>query len=150
MQSYEWLFVPWLVYHFIYAALMILSPTIITYIGYAALTNDSNDKYKVLLGLVPITIGLLSIYLWIHVKMLFDQLCKAVNTVKPSAPPLPPAKNDNLTINVVAPYPPYDRNYSVYDGAGGGHVSNPVFHQNSAGMPSTPQVLPQTPIKKVV
>ena len=129
---------------------MILSPTIITYIGYSALTNDSNDKYKVLLGLVPITIGLLSIYLWIHVKMLFDQLCKAVNTVKPSAPPLPPAKNDNLTINVVAPYPPYDRNYSVYDGAGGGHVSNPVFHQNSAGMPSTPQVLPPTPIKKVV
>ena len=129
---------------------MILSPTIITYIGYSALTNDSNDRYKVLLGLVPITIGLLSIYLWIHVKMLFDQLCKAVNTVKPSAPPLPPAKNDNLTINVVAPYPPYDRNYSVYDGAGGGHVSNPVFHQNSAGMPSTPQVLPPTPIKKVV
>ena len=129
---------------------MILSPTIITYIGYSALTNDSNDRYKVLLGLVPIMIGLLSIYLWIHVKMLFDQLCKAVNTVKPSAPPLPPAKNDNLTINVVAPYPPYDRNYSVYDGAGGGHVSNPVFHQNSAGMPSTPQVLPPTPIKKVV
>ena len=79
---------------------MILSPTIITYIGYSALTNDSNDRYKVLLGLVPIMIGLLSIYLWIHVKMLFDQLCKAVNTVKPSAPPLPPAKNDNLTINV--------------------------------------------------
>ena len=133
---------------------MILSPTIITYIGYSALTNDSNDKYKVLLGLVPIMIGLLSIYLWIHVKMLFDQLCKAVvNTIKPkpSAPPLPPPKNDNLTINLVAPYPPYDRNYSVYDGAGGGHISSPVFHQNSAGMmPSTPQVLPPTPIKQKV
>ena len=120
---------------------MILSPTLITYVGFTSLTNYPEEKYKILLGLIPIVIGLFSIYFWVHVKIFFDQLCKASQptTVKPQPPPPPPKKESNVTIAVMAPYPPYDKNYSIYDGAG--FMANP-------NMPHTPLVVPPTPIKK--
>ena len=61
-----------------------------------------------------------------------------------------------MTIAVMAPpYPPYDKNYSMYDGAGFDRfVDNTVFHQNTPSAPilpnriGTPYVVPPTPMKK--
>ena len=152
LQNYEWLFVPWLVYHAIYSLVTILSPTIITYLGFSSMTDAPNDKSKILTGLVPILVGLLTIYLWIHVKMLFDQLTKA-GRVKPAPaqPPPPKKENSNVTIAVMAPYPPYDKNYSIYDNAGYVSPNAAVISKNAVPLsvqPTTPQVVPPTPVKK--
>ena len=50
MQSYEWLFVPWLIYQFLYSSLMLIGPTVIIYVGFDAVT----DKKQILLALIPI------------------------------------------------------------------------------------------------
>ena len=50
MQSYEWLFVPWLIYQFLYSSLMLIGPTVIIYVGFEAVT----DKKQILLALIPI------------------------------------------------------------------------------------------------
>ena len=49
MQSYEWLFVPWLIYQFLYSLLMLIGPIVIIYVGFEAV-----DKNHILLGLIPI------------------------------------------------------------------------------------------------
>ena len=58
----------------------------------------------------------MALYLWIHVKIYFDQLCKAGKVVK-VAPASKPSGNGPTPINVtvMAPYPPYDKNYSIFD-----------------------------------
>lgn len=50
MQSYEWLFVPWLIYQFLYSSLMLIGPIVIIYVGFEAVT----DKKQILLALLPI------------------------------------------------------------------------------------------------
>ena len=139
---------------------MLSSPTMATYILFEAI----EDKKKVLLGLLPICLGIISLYLWIHVKIHFDQLSKAGRQVRPviAPPPLQPQpvsqqkpnNNGPMTITLMAPYPPYDKNYSIYDTTGEVQFTsakplNPV--ENPENMrkvpPATPLVHPPTPTK---
>ena len=58
-----------------------------------------------------------------------------------------------MTITVLAPYPPYDKNYSIYDSTGEVQFSKPppgpavVAASNNTMMkaPATPMVQPPTP-----
>ena len=76
------------------------------------------------ISFLPISFGLVSLYLWIHVKIHFDQLIKAGKQVAPQTEPPKKQNNPNpVNITIVgppAPYPPYDKNYSVFDN---GHPS---------------------------
>lgn len=116
---------PWLVYQFLYSIIMLFGPSLIAYFGIGALLiNYPYDNFKLLLGLIPVSVGLLSLYFWVHVKIFFDQLLKAsrLPEAEPSPPPPPPqppqekAAQPPLTIAVMSPYSPYDKNYSMYDG----------------------------------
>ena len=137
-----------------YSLLLLFSPTLATYMLFEAI----EDKKKVLLGLLPISLGLISLYLWIHVKIHFDQLSKAGRQVRPVGEqphqqPQKPNNNGPMTITVMAPapYPPYDKNYSIYDSTGEVvQFSKPVEKQHDNGemvVPATPLVQPPTPTK---
>ena len=146
LKSYEWLFVPWLIYQFLYSLLLIFGPIIVIYIGFEIV-----EKKLVLLALVPLGIGILSIYIWIHVKIYFDQLSKAGKRVQ-VAPIQNPVqgvgKPSPINVTVMAPYPPFDKNYSIFDGGANG----PAVYQNSNSNyvtqkpPPTPSVQPPTPM----
>ena len=144
---------PWLIYQFLYSILLLFGPTLATYILFEAI----EDTAKVLLGFLPISLGLISLYLWIHVKIHFDQLSKAGRQVMPllesAQPPLQqpqqPLKAQNngpMTITVLAPYPPYDKNYSIYDTTGDIQFNRKVHtEKNMPKVPATPLVHPPTP-----
>ena len=138
---------------------MLCIPTMATYILFEAI----EDRKKVLLGLLPICLGLISLYLWIHVKIHFDQLSKAGRQVRPVIAPPPlqqpqqkPNNNGPMTITLMAPYPPYDKNYSIYDTTGEVQFTsakplNPVENPENrmkGPPPATPLVQPPTPTKK--
>ena len=139
---------------------MLSSPTMATYILFEAI----EDKKKVLLGLLPICLGIISLYFWIHVKIHFDQLSKAGRQVRPVGPPplqqpqplsqQKPNNNGPMTITLMAPYPPYDKNYSIYDTTGEVQFTsakplNPVENPENRMKvpPATPLVQPPTPTK---
>ena len=124
MQSYEWLFIPWLIYQFLYSLLMFIAPIIIIYVGFEAV-----DKGLVLLGLLPIGMGLISIYIWIHVKIYFDQLSKAGKPIQiaPIQRPELGEKSSPISITVMSPYPLYEKNHAIFYGGANG----PALYQNS-------------------
>ena len=62
IQSYEWLFVPWLIYQFLSSSLMLIGPTVIIYVGFEAVT----DKKQILLALIPIVMVSFNIIISIH------------------------------------------------------------------------------------
>lgn len=96
---------------------MLIGPIIIIYMGFEAV----NDSRKVLWALLPICIGLISLYSWIHVKIYFDQLSKARKSVLGQRQPaaVSSARVNPVSITVMAPpFPPYDKNYSIYDNSG--------------------------------
>ena len=96
--------------------------------------------------------GLVWFYLWIHVKIYFDQLSKAGKRVQ-VAPIKQSIQNGGpapINVTVLAPYPHYDKNHSVFDGGNYGPPNyeikpnqiNPVFPKP----PPTPLVQPPTPM----
>ena len=150
---------PWLIYQFLYSLLLLFGPTLATYVLFEAVDGD---KEKLLLGLLPICLGLISLYLWIHVKIHFDQLTKAGRQVRPVLEQPPAAAsstkpqnspNGPMTITVLAPYPPYDKNYSIYDSTGEVQFykapPGPTVVADSKNTmmkaPATPMVQPPTP-----
>lgn len=80
---------------------MLIGPILIIYVGFEALESKS----QILLGLLPISVGLISLYLWIHVKIYFDQLSKAKNRVAPSPKKSTEQSTNPVSITVMAPYP---------------------------------------------
>lgn len=132
---------------------MLYGPSVIAYFGVAALINNHPaDDFKLLLGLIPITLGLISLYFWLHVKIFFDQLLKASRLPQVAPQPPPPsqpqpqekAHSQPLTIAVMAPYPPYDKNYSMYDN---GYLYGHEFLQNRKASGSI--LLGEVPSKKM-
>ena len=72
MQSYEWLFVPWLIYQFLYSSLMLIGPIVIIYVGFEAVT----DKKQILLALLPIVMVSCNIIISIaHSESIFKIIC---------------------------------------------------------------------------
>lgn len=99
---------------------MLIGPIIIIYVGFEALKESS----QVLWALLPICVGLISLYFWIHVKVYFDQLCKARGTSR-LGPVSSSARVNPISITVMAPpFPPYDKNYSIYNNAAGVSTSS--------------------------
>jgi hypothetical protein len=132
---------------------MIVGPTTITYIAFDTLNVDGTDQWKILLGFIPLGIGLLSLYFWVHVKIFFDQMSRAGHRqVAPPAPPPVASKpvqqnNQPMTIAVMAPYPPYNKNYEVFNGGAGPYVAKPTVRPMPMPMPPpTPMVQPPTPL----
>ena len=88
-------------------------------------------------------------YLWIHVKIYFDQLSKAgkrvqVSPVKQSVPNGGPAP---IYVTVLAPYPHYEKNHSVYDGGNYGPKTKNVREliEILSQKPETPMLDQETP-----
>ena len=142
-QNYEWIIVPWLIYQFFNALLMIISPSILIYTAFDILAQNE----ILWITIIPTILGLLGFYFWIHVKIYFDQLTKATKKVAPKPDPLkdPPNVQQNpVSITVMAPYPPFDKNYSIFDHGG----VTPRYEQPLSTMPEIMAVKskPLTPV----
>ncbi len=98
---------------------------------------------------IPLGAGILTLYLWVHVKIFFDQMSKAGRGVPAVGPaPAPAPSQPPMTIAVMAP---------PYHGHGHGHgygsppYGSPIRQQKMSGptpigVPPTPYVQPPTPL----
>lgn len=161
-QNYAWLFVPWLVYEVFYAALLILMPIFVIYLSFRLIWDYQAEHWKILMALVPQSLAVLSLYMWVHVKIYFDLLSRASDRIAPSnSGPRNNAINNNnnndnngpMTIAVMAPPYPYH--------GGGYNMGPPVPNSFTPSAPPpnvkgpfmmpppTPFVQPPTPTKEL-
>ncbi len=105
---------------------------------YAGFEAIKDDKCQVLWALMPISLGLLAIYLWIHVKIYFDQLQKASRT-SISKRQVAPQTQKPVSITVLAPSPlDYDKKFQFFD------TSSPSA-KNDTSRPMAPIIQYATP-----
>ena len=143
---------PWLIYQIVYALVLIALPLLAVYV----FLDEINAKWKVLMGYIPLAAGILTLYLWLHVKVFFDQLSKAARIIPApmGAPAAAPAQQQPMTIAVMAP--PYSGYHDYYDSPKrqqkfSGPIG-PVVPATNKPMipPPTPVVHPPTPVPKKI
>ena len=65
--------IPWLIYQIAAILTLFITPILIIYLTYDIFAINTNERWRVLLSILPICAAFISLYFWIHVKIVYDR-----------------------------------------------------------------------------